>query len=148
MSIGPQREVGEFGGLAGARLGDFASTVPDLADEQAGQPVKVALAVLVVYVLTLAADDYRDVGIRVPRMAGEVQPQVALRCLLQCGLAGLGVHLVPQLYVCLRSFRYTNVSVIVTPGSDRTLPSISSSWSSSSHTTSIRRSNEPAVMTT
>jgi hypothetical protein len=35
VRVGPQREVGQLGGLAGARLGYLGPAVPDLADEQA-----------------------------------------------------------------------------------------------------------------
>ncbi len=79
MGVRPEREVGQLGGLPGARLGNFPAAVPDLADEQAGQAVQVALALLVVHVLAFAAHDHRQVGIGIGRHPGEVQPQVAPR---------------------------------------------------------------------
>ena len=48
MGVGPQREVREFGRLPRACFGDFLSAMADLADEQAGQPVQVPSAMLVV----------------------------------------------------------------------------------------------------
>ena len=70
VRVGPQREVGELGGLLGAGLGQLGAAVADLAGEQAGQAVEVALAVLVVDVDALAADDDRDLAGRWRRTSG------------------------------------------------------------------------------
>ena len=58
MGVGPQREVRQLGGLPRARLGDLGAAVADLAHEQAGQPVQVTLALLVVDVRAGAAHDH------------------------------------------------------------------------------------------
>ena len=102
VGVGPQREVGELGGLPGARLGHLGPAVPDLADEQARQPVQVALAPGVVDVLAGSPHDRRHVGAGVGGHPGEVQPEVAVgRCLQRVRVhvtGGMGTgHLVPQL---------------------------------------------------
>ena len=62
-------------------LGQLGSPVTDLDDEQPGQAVEVALAVDVVDVGALAADDGRDLRLPMGAVPGEVQPQVVLSCL-------------------------------------------------------------------
>ena len=64
VRVGPEREVGQLARLPGRGLGDLGPAVADLADEQPGQPVQVALAVLVIDVLALAAHDDRDLARR------------------------------------------------------------------------------------
>ncbi len=98
MGIGPEREVCELACLAGGCLSDIGAPVPDLADEQASQPVQVSLAVLVEDILAFPANDHRDVSAGEPRVPGEVQPEVTFRGFLQGGgvECGRGVHLVPQ----------------------------------------------------
>jgi hypothetical protein len=94
MGVAPYREVGQGGGLSGRGLGQLGAAVADLAGEQPGQPVEVALAVLVVDVDALSSHDDRNlIGVR---HAGEVHPQVAMGALLEC-LGGKVGHLVPQL---------------------------------------------------
>ena len=62
VGVAPDREVGEGAGLAGGGLGQLGAAVADLAGEQPGQAVEVALAVLVVDPDALTADDDRDVA--------------------------------------------------------------------------------------
>jgi hypothetical protein len=45
MGVGPQREEGQLGGLLGGGLRQLLPPVPDLHDEQAGEPVEVAASV-------------------------------------------------------------------------------------------------------
>ena len=100
VRIGPEREVGELARLPRRGLGDLGPAMADLAHEQPGQPVQVALAVLVIDVLALAAHDDRDVARGKGRHPGEVQPQMALGLLLEGSdlvLAVCRAHLVPQL---------------------------------------------------
>ena len=44
VGVGPQREERQLAGLLGGRLGELLAAVPDLYDEQAGEPVEIALA--------------------------------------------------------------------------------------------------------
>src|SRR5690606_5662930 len=67
--------------LLGGGLGQLAAPVPGLDDEEAGQPVEVALAVDVVDVGALTADDGGNLGVLVGAVPGEVHPQVVLGCL-------------------------------------------------------------------
>src|ERR1700733_8028470 len=96
--VGPQREIGPLAALPGAGLRHLGPAVPDLADEQAGQAVQVALAVLVEDVLAGPADDDRNVGVVVGGHAGEVQPHVPLGALLQLRdlLRAVLSHLIPS----------------------------------------------------
>ena len=84
-------------GLLGGRLGEIGAPVTELAHEQAGQRVEVALALVVVDVGALALDDDRDVRVRV---AGEVHPQVvlggALELVMVVGHGAHGPPLAPQ----------------------------------------------------
>jgi hypothetical protein len=109
-STASEPEVGELRRLARGRLGHLAAAVPDLAHEQPGQAVQVALAAVVVDVLPRPPDDHGHVAFGIGRHAGEVQPQVAVRGRLQvalrsclrgpaAGIAGAvrSTHLVPQL---------------------------------------------------
>src|SRR5262249_21348973 len=130
---------------------EFLATVADLHHEQAREPVDIALALVVEDVHALAAgDDRRGDARTVPRA---MAPQVAVRFACQGARYFWSDfscrHLVPQLYCCLTSFRYTSVSVDITPGSARIwVLSRSSRSSSSSQTTSMMASKEPAVSTT
>ena len=83
VRVGPVREEAELLRLVGARLGDVGAAVADVHAEQRGEPVEVALAVLVVDVAPLAADDDRDLALVVDPVGGEVHPQVPLRELLK-----------------------------------------------------------------
>ena len=95
VRVAPHREVGQLGRLLGSRLHQFHPTVAELAGEQAGQAVQVALAVLVVDPHALAVGDDRDLLAGVVRHAGEVHPQVAVGALLQGFVRILG-HRVPH----------------------------------------------------
>ena len=78
VGVGPEREERELGGLLRGGLGQLGTTMPSLYDEQAGQPVEVAVAVRVVHVDTVAAHDRRHLmGVK-GRVPGEVHPQVVL----------------------------------------------------------------------
>ena len=79
VRVGPQREEGEFARLLERGLGEFTAAVPGLHDEQAGEPVQVALAVHVEDPRAVAAHDRRHGRVRVGRQLGEVHPQVFAR---------------------------------------------------------------------
>ncbi len=93
VRVRPNGEEGQFLGLLERGLGEFGAAVPGLDDEQAGQPVDVALALVVVDVGALAAHDRRHGGVLVRRHAGEVHPQVVVGRLRE--VSGHG-YLVPQ----------------------------------------------------
>jgi len=106
VRVGPEREVGEFGGLARAGLGHLLAPVPDLAHEQPGQAIQVALAAVVVDILPGPPDDHGHVAFGVGGHPREVQPHVAVGARLQVATRGLATgiagavrstHLVPQL---------------------------------------------------
>src|SRR5438270_13751507 len=86
MRVGPVREEPELLRLVGASLSDVRPPVADVHAEQSGEAVEITIAVVVVDVAALAARDDRDLAVA---EAGEVQPEVALRHLLQrsCSLA-------------------------------------------------------------
>ena len=116
VGVGPQRHEGELGGLLGRRLGDVGAAVPELVDEQAGEPVEVALALGVVEVGTLAAHDHGHLALLVDRVAREVQPQVVATGLLQAGELVVGVgggKVVRHGYRCPRAL------VVVLVGGER-----------------------------
>ena len=81
-----------------------AVRVAELNREQARERVQVALAVRVLEVAALAADDDRHLGVPVAAHAGEVEPQVVARLLLEpcCDVVlgeGHGETLQPRLDV-------------------------------------------------
>ena len=92
VGVGPQGEVGQRAGLLGARLGELGAPVAQLRGEQPGQPVEVALAVLVPHVRALAAHHDRDLVGLVGPHAAEVHPQVATGLLAQVGILGIAAH--------------------------------------------------------
>jgi hypothetical protein len=93
----------------------------------------------------VAGADDRNV---IPTIAGELGPVSRWRLIEPQGTRG-GAQRTPQEYVCLRSCRYMNVSVVSTPSIDRIRFEMRSSRASSlSQTASTKRSNVPAVMTT
>ena len=70
--------------LRRGRLADLlAEAVADVDAEQAGERVEVALAVHVLEVAAVAADDHRHVAVGVAAHAGEVQPEMVARRPLQ-----------------------------------------------------------------
>jgi hypothetical protein len=84
VRVGPDREERQRLGLLGGHLGQALPTVPGRDDEQAGEPVDVALAVAVEDVVALAADHDRHLGPGLVRaVAGEVHPEVVAGLLLQ-----------------------------------------------------------------
>ncbi len=120
MRIGPVGEEPELLGLVGAGLRDVRASVADVDAEQRRQPVEVPVAVLVIHVAAFATNDDRHVGLRVRRHARKVQPQVALRLLLErvriCSSCRLSTrHRSPhQRCACLynRSGHRTSTSIV------------------------------------
>ena len=102
MGVGPDREVRQLAACSAAASASSSPAVPDLDDEQAGQPVQVSLAVGVVDVGALAALDGRHRLVRVGRHPGEVHPQVVaggvgqplglLAVVADVGLKAAGCH--------------------------------------------------------
>ena len=91
VGVRPQREERELLRLTGHRLADLGAAVPDLDDEEPGEPVDVLLARLVPDVVALAPDDERHLGAALERpMAGEVHPQVIAEGLGVGGAEGGG----------------------------------------------------------
>ena len=89
VGVGPQRHERQLLGLLRGGLGQLRAAVAQLAHEQARQTVEVALAVHVVDVGALAADDDGHVGRVVGRVAREVHPQVVAGSLLEaCVVVG------------------------------------------------------------
>src|SRR3954451_19714559 len=84
MRVAPERVEVEFFHLPGRRLAELGAAVAGVDAEEAGEAVQVAVAVIVVDVAAVAANDDRDLPLVVvgahPR---EVQPEVALRQFLQ-----------------------------------------------------------------
>ena len=70
VGVGPQREERQLAGLLGRRLGELGAAVADLDDEQPGEPVEVAPALVVPDVGALAPDDDRDRARRPRRRSG------------------------------------------------------------------------------
>ena len=96
VRVGPEREEGQLARLLGGRLGQLLAAVPDLYDEEPGQPVEVPLAAAVPDVGALAAHDHRHVGVGVRRQPGEVHPEVVARgALLRLVVGGIA-HRVPH----------------------------------------------------
>ena len=84
MRVGPVRVEGQLAHLRRRGLADLlAVRVADLHREQARQRVEIALAVRVLEVAALTADDDRHLGVAVAAHAREVQPEVVPRGLLQ-----------------------------------------------------------------
>ena len=86
VGVGPDRHERQPFGLLRGGLGQLRAPVAELAHEQAGEPVEVALPVDVVDVGTLAADDDRNLGVVMRRVPGEVHPQVLTCLVLQAGI--------------------------------------------------------------
>ena len=83
VRVGPQRHEGQLAGLLRRGVGQLGAPVAQLGHEEPGQAVEVALALRVVDVGALAADDDGHVRVVVRRMPREVHPQVILGGLLQ-----------------------------------------------------------------
>ncbi len=84
MRVGPVRVEGQLAHLRGGRLADLlAVRVADLHGEEPGQRVEVALAVRILEVAAVAADDDRDLGAGVSPHAREVQPEMLVRGALE-----------------------------------------------------------------
>ena len=87
VGVAPVRVEAELLGLAGRGLAELGAPVAGVHAEQGGQPVHVAVAVIVVHVRPLAAHDQRDlVTLVVPAHPGEVHPEMPACPLLE--LAG------------------------------------------------------------
>jgi len=95
VGVAPHGEVGQLGCLFGARLDKLHPAMAELTCEQAGQPVEIALAVLVVDPHPLTVGDHRDLVLGVTRHAGEMHPQVPVGALLQ-GFVRIFGHRVPH----------------------------------------------------
>src|ERR671929_2124126 len=95
MGEAPDGEVAELARLGGGRFGQLMPSMAGLDDEQAGQPVEIAAAVLVPDVGALAPHDDRDLFLGVGAESSEVHPQVALGQLLQ-GNSGHGHRYLPE----------------------------------------------------
>src|SRR5207249_2723349 len=79
--VGVERQLAH---LLERRLTDLlAEAVADVDREQARKRVQIALAVGVLEVAAVAADDDRHLGVPVPAHAGEVHPEMVLGELLQ-----------------------------------------------------------------
>ena len=86
MGVRPVRVERQLAHLLERRLAHLlAERVPEIDREEAGQRVQVALAVRVLEIAAVAADDDRHFGVAVAAHAGEVQPQVVSRRLLKIG---------------------------------------------------------------
>ncbi len=87
MGVAPQRVEVELLDLARRRLAELGAAVAGVDAEEAGEAVEVALAVLVVDVAALAADDDRDLVVgAVGPHPGEVHPEMAFGQLLEAGV--------------------------------------------------------------
>ena len=67
----------------GGGVGELGAAVAELAHEEPGERVEVALALRVPDVGALAAHDHRHVGVVVGRVPGEVHPEVVAGGLLE-----------------------------------------------------------------
>src|SRR5919106_5234419 len=84
MGVAPVRVEGELAHLRGRRLAHLlAEAVADLDREETGEGVEVALAVRILEVAALSAHDDGYLAVAIGRHAGEVQPEVIARGLLQ-----------------------------------------------------------------
>ena len=84
MGIRPVGVEGQLAHLGVRRLSDLlAEPVADVDREEACERVEIALAVRVGQIAAVAADDHRDLRVAVAAHAGEVQPQVVSRGLLE-----------------------------------------------------------------
>ena len=87
VGVAPQRVEVELLDLARRRLPQLGAAVAGVDAEEAGEAVEVAVAVLVVDVAALAADDDRDLVVGpVGAHAREVHPEMALGQLLKAGV--------------------------------------------------------------
>ena len=94
VGVAPDWEVRELPALTGRGFHQIVATVADLAGEEAGEPVEIALPVLVVDPGALATDDHRNRTGPTLGHPGEVHPQVTLPAFLQW--VGWSAHRVPQ----------------------------------------------------
>ncbi len=82
MAVGPDGEIPQGGRLIAGRLRQLGATVPQLAHEQAGQAIQVAVALGVPDVAPLTALDHPR-AIDLVLQDREVAPQVLLGQLRQ-----------------------------------------------------------------
>ena len=86
VRVAPQRVEVELLDLAGGGLAELGAAVAGVDAEEAGEAVEVAVAVLVVDVAALAADDDRDlVVVAVGAHSREVHPEMSPGLLLKAG---------------------------------------------------------------
>src|SRR5207248_4318573 len=83
VRVGPVGEEAEVLGLIGTGLSDVGAAVSDVHAEQRGEPVEIALAVLVIDVAALAAHDDGNFRVVVGGHPGEVHPEMTLGQLLE-----------------------------------------------------------------
>ena len=84
MGVRPVGVEGQLPHLRERRLSDFfTEAVADVDREEARERIEIALAVRVGQIAAVAADDHRDLRVAVATHAGEVQPQVVSRGLLE-----------------------------------------------------------------
>ena len=86
VGVAPVGVEAELLGLLGRGLAELGAAVAGVYAEERGEPVEVALAVLVVDVAALAAHEDRHLVVRVGAHAREVHPEVALGQLLERAL--------------------------------------------------------------
>ena len=107
VRVRPVRVEGQLAHLLQCRLADLlAERVADVDGEEPGERVEIALAVHVLEVAPVAADDHRHVLSRTahPR---EVEPEVVAGSLLEVECSGVG-HAAP----CgCRAFRYSQITL-------------------------------------
>src|SRR5438046_7339948 len=101
----PVRVEGQLPHLLVRRLADLVAVrVADVDREEARERVQVALAVRILEVAAVPADDHWHVGRGVAAHAREVQPEVVSRGLLELGggeARGRGRHVAPAPLVAL-----------------------------------------------
>ncbi len=84
MGVRPVGVEGQLPHLRERRLADLlAEAVADVDREEARERIEIPLAVRVGQIAAVAADDHRDLRVAVATHAGEVQPQVVSRGLLE-----------------------------------------------------------------
>jgi hypothetical protein len=100
VGVAPVRIEAKLPALLRGRLGDLGAAVAGVHTEERGEPVEVALVVLVVDVRALTAHDDGDLVLVVVRAhPGEVHPEMAA-CLLLKRTRRPGVGLVDRLGGC------------------------------------------------
>ena len=92
VRVGPEREERQLAGLLVSGLRELHPTVSDLHDEQARQPIEVALALRVIDISPVTAHDHRYVGLLVGRQSAEVHPEVVPGRVVEAALGPVAVR--------------------------------------------------------